>query len=142
MSAFLTPDPKIEAAIRTKGEKLFALMDQQPPPALFSKKGAYARLMEWSMKDPVFKTQLFRFVDVLPSLNSSAEIVRHLQEYLGVKAVELNPAMKAGLAASAFAPGRTSQYKFPSRMNLSFFHVLPSNTPLSNNTMLLLKLKL
>ncbi|MDI1319930.1 MAG: proline dehydrogenase family protein, partial [bacterium] len=104
MSAFLTPDLKIESAVRAKGEQLFALMDQQPPPALFSKKGAYARLMDWSMKDPVFKTQLFRFVDVLPSLNSSAEIVRHLQEYLGDKAVELNPALKAGLAASSFAP--------------------------------------
>ena len=104
MSTFLTPDPKIEAAVRTKGEQLFALMDKQPPPALFSKKGAYARLMDWSMKDPAFKTQLFRFVDVLPSLNSSAEIVRHLQEYLGDKAVELNPALKAGLAASSFAP--------------------------------------
>ncbi len=105
MSVFPTPDPKLEAAVRAKGEQLFALMDQQPPPALFSKKGAYARLMEWSMKDPVFKTQLFRFVDVLPSLTSSAEIVRHLQEYLGDKAVELNPALKAGLAASSFAPG-------------------------------------
>jgi RHH-type proline utilization regulon transcriptional repressor/proline dehydrogenase/delta 1-pyrroline-5-carboxylate dehydrogenase len=104
MSNFLTPDPKIESAVRAKGEQLFALMDQQPPPALFSKKGAYARLMEWSMKDPVFKTQLFRFVDVLPSLHSSAEIVRHLQEYLGDKAVELNPALRAGLAASFFAP--------------------------------------
>ncbi|HET7538122.1 MAG TPA: L-glutamate gamma-semialdehyde dehydrogenase [Candidatus Didemnitutus sp.] len=104
MPTFLTPDPKIEATIRAKGEQLFALMDKQPPPALFSKKGAYARLMEWSMKDPAFKTQLFRFVDVLPSLNSSGEIVRHLQEYLGDKAVELNPALKAGLAASSFAP--------------------------------------
>jgi RHH-type proline utilization regulon transcriptional repressor/proline dehydrogenase/delta 1-pyrroline-5-carboxylate dehydrogenase len=104
MSAFLPPDPTLEAAIKAKGEKLFALMDQQPPPALFSKKGAYARLMEWSMKDPAFKTQLFRFVDVLPTLQSSAEIVRHLQEYLGDKAVELNPALKAGLAASSFAP--------------------------------------
>jgi len=104
MTSFLVPDPKIESVIRAKGERLFALMDQQPPPALFSKKGAYARLMEWSMKDPVFKTQLFRFVDVLPSLGSSAEIVRHLQEYLGDKAVELNPALKAGLAASSFAP--------------------------------------
>jgi len=104
MSSFLAPDPQIESAIRAKGERLFALMDQQPPPALFSKKGAYARLMEWSMKDPVFKTQLFRFVDVLPSLNSSAEIVRHLQEYLGDQAVALNPALKAGLAASSFAP--------------------------------------
>src|SRR5258708_11171446 len=104
MSVFLTPDPKIESAVRAKGEQLFALMDKQPPPALFSKKGAYARLMEWSMKDPVFKTQLFRFVDVLPSLHSSGEIVRHLQEYLGDQAVALNPALKAGLVASSFAP--------------------------------------
>lgn len=104
-SPFLAPDPKIEAAVRATGAQLFALMDKQPPPALFSKKGAYARLMEWSMKDPAFKTQLFRFVDVLPSLQSSTEIVRHLQEYLGDKAVELNPALKAGLAASSFAPG-------------------------------------
>src|SRR4029078_11463319 len=102
-TAFLAPSPTLETAIRAKGEQLFALMDKQPPPALFSKKGAYARLMEWSMKDPVFKTQLFRFVDVLPPLQSSGEIVRHLQEYLGDKAVELNPALKAGLAASSFA---------------------------------------
>ena len=80
-------------------------MDAHPSPGIFSKKGAYARVMEWSMKDPAFKTQLFRFVDVLPSLQSSGEIVRHLQEYLGDKAVELNPAMKVGLAASSFAPG-------------------------------------
>lgn len=104
MSAFLPPDPSVDVAVKAKGEQLFALMDKQPPPALFSKKGAYARLMDWSMKDPVFKTQLFRFVDVLPSLTSSGEIVRHLQEYLGDKAVELNPALKAGLAASSFAP--------------------------------------
>ena len=50
MSSFLVPDPKIESSIRAKGEQLFALMDKQPPPALFSKKGAYARLMDWSMK--------------------------------------------------------------------------------------------
>jgi RHH-type proline utilization regulon transcriptional repressor/proline dehydrogenase/delta 1-pyrroline-5-carboxylate dehydrogenase len=104
MPAFLSPDPTLESAIRAKGDRLFALMDKQPPPALFSKKGAYARLMEWSMRDPAFKTQLFRFVDVLPALPSSAEIVRHLQECLGDKAVELNPALKAGLAASSFAP--------------------------------------
>ena len=102
---FLKPDPSIESAIRTQGQALFALMEAHPAPGIFSKKGAYARVMEWSMKDPAFKAQLFRFVDVLPALSSSAEIVRHLQEYLGDKAVELNPAMKAGLAASSFAPG-------------------------------------
>jgi RHH-type proline utilization regulon transcriptional repressor/proline dehydrogenase/delta 1-pyrroline-5-carboxylate dehydrogenase len=104
MSSFLPPDPAVERRVREIGEKLFAAMDASPTPGIFSKKGAYARVMEWSMKDPAFKTQLFRFVDVLPALKSSGEIVRHLQEYLGDKAVELNPAMKVGLAASSFAP--------------------------------------
>jgi RHH-type proline utilization regulon transcriptional repressor/proline dehydrogenase/delta 1-pyrroline-5-carboxylate dehydrogenase len=101
---FLPVVPEIETAINAEGEKLFALMDAHPVPGIFSKKGAYARLMEWSMKDPAFKTQLFRFVDVLPSLPSSADIVRHLQEYLGDKAVELHPALKTGLAAASLAP--------------------------------------
>ena len=95
----------LDASARTTGERIFALMDGHPSPGIFSKKGAYARMMEWSMKDPAFKAQLFRFVDVLPSLESSSEIVRHLQEYLGDKAVELNPALRAGLAASSFASG-------------------------------------
>jgi len=103
-ASFLQPDPAVEASVRAIGEELFRLMDAHPSPGILSKKGAYARIMEWSMKDPAFKAQLFRFVDVLPSLTSSAEIVRHLQEYLGDKAVELSPAMKTGLAAAAFAP--------------------------------------
>jgi len=101
---FPPPDPAIEAAVRKTGEGLLRSMEAHPSPGILSKKGAYARVMEWTMKDPAFKTQLFRFVDVLPSLNSSSEIVRHLQEYLGDKAVELHPALKAGLAASSFAP--------------------------------------
>jgi RHH-type proline utilization regulon transcriptional repressor/proline dehydrogenase/delta 1-pyrroline-5-carboxylate dehydrogenase len=104
MSSFLPPDPSVERRIRELGEMLFGLMDASPAPGILSRKGAYARLMEWSMRDPAFKAQLFRFVDVLPALRSSSEIVRHLQEYLGDQAVELNPALKAGLAASAFAP--------------------------------------
>ena len=103
-TGFLPPDSQLEAAVRAEGAKLFALMDAHPAPGLLSKKGAYARLMDWAMKDPAFKTQLFRFVDVLPSLDSSAEIVRHLQEYLGDKAVELHPALKTGLAAASIAP--------------------------------------
>ena len=103
-TGFLPADPAIETAVRALGDQLFALMDAHPTPGIFSKKGAYARIMEWAMKDPAFKTQLFRFVDVLPSLNSSTEIVRHLQEYLGDKAVELHPALRTGLAAASLAP--------------------------------------
>ena len=104
-ASFLPPDPALESSIRVIGERLFTLMEAHPVPGILSKKGAYARIMEWSMKDPAFKAQLFRFVDVLPSLGSSAEVVRHLREYLGDKAVELSPAMKTGLAAASFAPG-------------------------------------
>jgi len=102
---FLPVDLELETALRVEGEALFERMHGAPTPSIFSKKGAYARLMEWSMTDPAFKTQLFRFVDVLPSLQSSAEIIRHLREYLGDRAVDLHPALKAGLAASGFAPG-------------------------------------
>src|SRR3954469_3326588 len=105
MPDFLSIDPVVERRVREIGEALLAAMDAAPAPGLFSKKGAYSRLMEWSMQDPAFKAQLFRFVDVLPTLKSSEDIVRHLREYLGDKAVALSPAMKAGLAASSFAPG-------------------------------------
>ena len=62
---FLKPDPAIESAIPLyqRGQSLFQLMDAHPSPGIFSKKGAYARVMEWSMKDPAFKAQLFRFVE-------------------------------------------------------------------------------
>ena len=100
----LPPDPQIEARTQVLGKSLFKIMEDHSAPGIFSKKGAYARIMDWSMRDPAFKVQLFRFVDVLPSLSSSAEIVRHLREYLGDKAVELHPALKAGLGAASFAP--------------------------------------
>ncbi|MHB9134052.1 MAG: L-glutamate gamma-semialdehyde dehydrogenase [Armatimonadota bacterium] len=41
-----------------------------------------AKLMEWAMQDEQAKVQLFRFVDVMPMLTTSAEVVDHLQEYL------------------------------------------------------------
>ncbi|QQR91866.1 MAG: proline dehydrogenase family protein [Myxococcales bacterium] len=39
-------------------------------------------LMQWAMKDPAFKTDLFRFVDVLPSLQTPQMLSEHLREYL------------------------------------------------------------
>jgi RHH-type proline utilization regulon transcriptional repressor/proline dehydrogenase/delta 1-pyrroline-5-carboxylate dehydrogenase len=90
----------LEAAIRDYGEKIFALMDAAEPPSLFSKKGFYGALMDWAMRDEHFKTQLFRFVDVLPTLSSSSEISRHLKEYLGDEEVKLSPALRLGLKAA------------------------------------------
>lgn len=76
-----TPVNNLEPSIRVWGEKIFSLIDAADGPALFSKKGFYGALMEWAMRDEHFKTQLFRFVDVLPTLTSSSEVGRHLKEY-------------------------------------------------------------
>src|SRR5512143_455834 len=93
----------LEAAIHNDGEKLFALMDAAEPPPLFSKKGFYGTMMDWAMRDEHFKTQLFRFVDVLPTLTSSAEVARHLEEYLGEDQVKLSPALRIALKAAGSA---------------------------------------
>jgi len=93
----------VEDAIRDYGEKIFALMEAQGPPSLFSRKGLYGSLMDWAMKDEHFKTQLFRFVDVLPVLASSSEVSRHLKEYLGDEATALSPALRLGLKAAGGA---------------------------------------
>jgi RHH-type proline utilization regulon transcriptional repressor/proline dehydrogenase/delta 1-pyrroline-5-carboxylate dehydrogenase len=91
---------EIESAIRDYGERILSSLDAAEPPSLFSKKGFYASLMDWAMQDEHFKTQLFRFVDVLPTLNSSAEISCHLKEYLGDDQVKLSPAFRIGLKAA------------------------------------------
>jgi RHH-type proline utilization regulon transcriptional repressor/proline dehydrogenase/delta 1-pyrroline-5-carboxylate dehydrogenase len=79
-------------------------MDRHPTPGILSAKGAHARLMEWSLRDPAFKAQLFRFVDVLPALEPAGEVVRHLREYLGDGAARLPPVLRAGLGAARVAP--------------------------------------
>ena len=70
----------LQSEIEQRGRQIFELVDNHPE-SLFSKAGFYQRLMALSMRDERLKLQLFRFVDVLPSLGSSGEIVEHLQEY-------------------------------------------------------------
>ncbi len=70
----------LQSEIERRGKRVFELVDKHPEP-LFSKAGFYQRLMALSMRDERFKAQLFRFVDVLPSLRRSSEIVEHLDEY-------------------------------------------------------------
>ncbi|MEO6162723.1 MAG: proline dehydrogenase family protein, partial [Candidatus Binatia bacterium] len=50
-------------------------------PALFDAQDLLGRMIDWSLDDESLRVALFRFVDVLPSLESSSEIGRHLEEY-------------------------------------------------------------
>ncbi len=59
-----------------------------------------AALLEWATRDEQLRTQLFRFVDVLPSLRSAAEIADHLASYLA----PCGPALPLALRAAVRAP--------------------------------------
>ncbi|MBI2988622.1 MAG: L-glutamate gamma-semialdehyde dehydrogenase [Deltaproteobacteria bacterium] len=50
-------------------------------PTLFEPQDWMGRMIDWSLEDESLRVALFRFVDVLPSLDSAAEIGRHLREY-------------------------------------------------------------
>ena len=72
----------LQSEIEQRGARIFELVNQHPE-SLFSRAAFYQRMMALSMRDEQFKAQLFRFVDVLPSLRRSGEIVEHLEEYFG-----------------------------------------------------------
>ena len=63
------------------------------------------RLIAWALKDPAFKTQLFRFIDVFPVLNRPQSIHQHLVEYLRQPGVQLPPGLALGMSAGGLLTG-------------------------------------
>ncbi len=55
--------------------------------------------MEWSMSKPEFKTNMFRLVDVLPTLRSGRAIASHVTEYLREPGREISSFLGWGLNA-------------------------------------------
>jgi RHH-type proline utilization regulon transcriptional repressor/proline dehydrogenase/delta 1-pyrroline-5-carboxylate dehydrogenase len=51
-------------------------------PGLFNAAYWQGLMMDWAMRDPSLKTDLFRLVDALPALSTSDSIARHAREYL------------------------------------------------------------
>lgn len=72
---------------------------------MFSSRFWSDRLMEWAMKDPAFKVQLFRYVDVFPMLHDSGQVHGYLAEYLSQPGVSLSGWMDLGLKAGGLARG-------------------------------------
>jgi RHH-type transcriptional regulator, proline utilization regulon repressor / proline dehydrogenase / delta 1-pyrroline-5-carboxylate dehydrogenase len=69
-----------EQAVQSLARSLYQKAAQHKP-SLFEAKDLLGRLIDWSLEDESLRVALFRFVDVLPSLESSSEIGRHLEEY-------------------------------------------------------------
>ncbi|HKY07257.1 MAG TPA: proline dehydrogenase family protein [Candidatus Binatia bacterium] len=69
-----------EQAVQALARSLYQKAAQHKP-SLFEAKDLLGRMIDWSLEDESLRVALFRFVDVLPSLESSSEIGRHLEEY-------------------------------------------------------------
>ena len=69
---------EIESRIQEIGHQIFAGVAQSK----YSSSWWYSTLMDLSTRDPRVKTQLFRFVDVLPVLQTRSQKKRELLEYL------------------------------------------------------------
>ena len=87
-----------EDRIQQTAREIFDLIGSEKP-SVFRQDYWSGRVMEWSLSNPAFKTQMFRFVDVLPSLDSPQSVARHVREYFGEDGAELGGAVKWGLRA-------------------------------------------
>lgn len=63
------------------------------------------KLMQWTLKDEAFKVQLFRFVDVIPRLNTPDSVHDHLMDYLTQPGVKLPPFLGTAVSAGGLAKG-------------------------------------
>jgi RHH-type proline utilization regulon transcriptional repressor/proline dehydrogenase/delta 1-pyrroline-5-carboxylate dehydrogenase len=81
MKGKMRPYPDIEKRIGEVGRELYSSMREVP--SFFDKKRWMGRTMDLVMKDEEFKLNLFRYIDVLPSLKSDAVVAELFRDYLG-----------------------------------------------------------
>ena len=63
------------------------------------------KLMDWAMKDPAFKVQLFRFIDCFPTLRTPDAVHAHFVDYMQQPGVQPPPGLGAGLKAGGLFKG-------------------------------------
>src|SRR3954470_13304390 len=93
----------LQNEIELRGDQIFELVDRNPE-SVFSKAGFYQRMKALSMRDEHFKVQMFRFVDVLPSLRRGSDIVQHAEEYFADMRNGFAPMVHTGVRLAKVAP--------------------------------------
>lgn len=89
---------RIEQETREIGREIFARIEM-PAPSTFSPHRWDERMLEWCMQDEEVKVGLFRFIDVLPTLRTSEQVIHHLREYLVPHEEALPPVLRWSLRA-------------------------------------------
>ena len=69
-------------------------------PGLFQAAYWQGLLLNWAMRDPALKTDLFRLVDTLPALQTSNQIAQHARDYLLADGRSLPTGMELALRAT------------------------------------------
>lgn len=88
----MTLDPALNARIIDFGKGIFSDLDSNAAPVM-SLQSLNSLLMRWSMSRPEFKVDLFRLVDVLPTLKTDEAIAEHVREYLIPSANRIHPSL-------------------------------------------------
>jgi RHH-type transcriptional regulator, proline utilization regulon repressor / proline dehydrogenase / delta 1-pyrroline-5-carboxylate dehydrogenase len=73
------------------------LIRQSPGESAYKRSTWLDRMFVTLMRDEAFRVQALRFVDVMPTLTSDAELVRHFREYFGPHASPLPQVLQWGL---------------------------------------------
>ncbi|MBN4077386.1 proline dehydrogenase family protein [Sulfobacillus acidophilus] len=89
-----------QSAVLDLGREIFAKIENEKP-GIFDANYWQGALIDWVLKDPGFKIDMFRFVDVLPVLKDSKQIQEHVKEYLLKKNREIPLFMGAALKIAA-----------------------------------------
>lgn len=95
MNSNMSPSD-LEPRIQSIGKKVFELSSQFD--SNFFDKGYWSgKMMDWSMNYPSFKIEMFRFVDVLPSLHDADAVAEHIREYFLRPELEFPGVIRTGL---------------------------------------------
>ncbi len=89
----------LDQKIINRSKEFFASISGEAP-SIFNKGWWMGKVMDWSMKNEAFKVQLFRFIDVLPSLNTSESLARHIKEYFALGNQDVPMVMKWGVRSA------------------------------------------
>jgi RHH-type proline utilization regulon transcriptional repressor/proline dehydrogenase/delta 1-pyrroline-5-carboxylate dehydrogenase len=73
---------------------------ERTSPSVFERRWWDDRILAWAMADESVKVQMFRFIDVLPTLRTREAITRHLQEYFEEVSAHLPRAARLALEVS------------------------------------------
>lgn len=99
-----TSTSPLESVVHRIGEQL-ARLSAGRIPILFDRRWWSQTALNLAMQDSAFKTQLFRFIDVLPSVSDDEQVVTLAREYLGDGNTQLFGAQLGLKALSATSLG-------------------------------------